>query len=473
MPTKCAALCQVNLVQFPPVPGTLKRPALIFWVLAACLFAVFLIRSQLYAYVGDESFHLLAAQLIKAGKKPYIDFFYQHTPLYIYLTAGLFRLSETWRIAHAFSALSLAGSVVFACCYVRDCFTEEYARRAAVLLTLIFYGLNCYTLIFGATALPYGFCLFCSMAALYFSRASDRPLHPFVAGIFAGAAVASNLLTVPVIALIFIRILLRDRRRVFLFITGAIIICAPLLILFAQSPGAVSFNLVGYHLFDRPGFGWRYNVRQLMFWFASIQSAMLIALAIPAIWLRFRRDDDLRWCGLIAFTLIAFISCVKTVSAFYLLLAVPFLAILAAVGAVEIIHKAAWKRKLAFSLLVALYIVGLFAMKQVWRWQAPYTDYREIENIARLLQTHASDGDEIYAFEAVYFASHRLPPPTLENRFNPLSQADDRLKEYKFDIVCIGVADPKVEEYRLLDHYARSAVVILDERPVYILSDKR
>jgi hypothetical protein len=163
---------------------------------------------------------------------------------------------------------------------------------------------------------------------------------------------------------------------------------------------------------------------------------------------------------------------VKTASAFYLLMALPFLAILAAVGAVEMVRKAAGKRRLALSLLVALYLVGLFGMKQVLRWQAPYTDHREIENVARIVQTCASEGDEVYAFEAVYFASRRLPPPTLENRFNPSSRADDRLKELEFDVVCIGVGNTKVEEYRLLDHYARSTIVVLDELPMYILCDK-
>ena len=48
----------------------------------------------------DEGFPLLAAQLINAGKIPYADFFYQHTPLYAYLTAGWFRLfGDTWRSA--------------------------------------------------------------------------------------------------------------------------------------------------------------------------------------------------------------------------------------------------------------------------------------------------------------------------------------------------------------------------------------
>src|SRR5262245_61132604 len=79
--------------------------------------------SQLYAYVGDESLHLVAAQLVNAGRRPYIDFFYNHTPLFVYLVAGLMRVSgDSWRAAHVFSALSLAGSVGLACLYARDLF---------------------------------------------------------------------------------------------------------------------------------------------------------------------------------------------------------------------------------------------------------------------------------------------------------------------------------------------------------------
>lgn len=448
-----------------------KRPGLVFWVLAACIAAVFLVRSQLFAYVGDESFHLVAAQLIHAGKRPYLDFFYQHTPLHAYLTAGLFHLSETWRIAHAFSALALGGSMVLACLYARDLFVEEDARRTVVALTLIFYGANCYALVFAATGLPYGFCLLCSMAALFFSRPNGRSAHSLAAGLFAGAAAASNLLTLPLLAVILIRILIRDKWRVLIFIAGATVASAPLLILFAQSPSQVIFNLVGYHLVDRPSLGWRFNVGQIIEWFWSVQGITLTALGILANWLR--RDEEVRWCGWAALALIVPVSLVPTTSAFYFLLALPFLVILSAVGAVEIFRRAAINRNVVALFLVALYLSGLVGMKYVWRWQAPYADFREMEMIARELEDCTSGSGNFYAPEAMYFAIHRLPPPTLENRFNALSRADEMLKNGEFDAVCIGTTNPRVDEFKLLDRYTTIKTIFLGGYPMYVLCHKR
>src|SRR6476619_5427271 len=74
--------------------------------------AALIIQSQFYAYVGDETFHLLAAKLISAGRKPYADFFYQHPPLFVYLVAGMFRITgPEWRAVHLFSALSVIGAI--------------------------------------------------------------------------------------------------------------------------------------------------------------------------------------------------------------------------------------------------------------------------------------------------------------------------------------------------------------------------
>jgi hypothetical protein len=482
-----------------------RRSALVFWIVAACIVAAFLTYSQLYAYVGDEPFHLLAAQLISAGKRPYLDFFYQHPPLHAYLTAGLFRVSETWRTSHAFSALAVSLAAVLASRYARDLFVEERARFTAGVLTMIFFSANCYALIFATTGLPYGFCLLCTMAALFFSRPGGRRLQVFVAGLFAGAAAASNLLTFPVLAVVVARILMRDRRLVLVFIAGASVAFTPLLILFAQSPSQVFFNLVGYHLVDRPSLGWRFNVRQMIAWFWSVQGATLTVLAILANWFRrsrerrrparlpailansFRQDEEVHWCTLTALALLALVACAKTTSSFYVLLTLPFLAILAAVGAVELAHRAGINRSvenapevsanrfgaLVVVVVAVVYLAGLTGMKYVWRWQAPYGDHRKVEMIARELEACTSGSGNYYASEAVYFAVRRSPPPGLENRFNPRSRADELLRDGEFDAVCIGTTNPKVEEFKLLDRYASVKTVSLDGYSMYVLCDKR
>ena len=59
-----------------------------FWIALLIIQIGLLTYSQLVAYFGNESFHLLAAWLINHGKHPYVDFFYQHAPLYAYLNAA-------------------------------------------------------------------------------------------------------------------------------------------------------------------------------------------------------------------------------------------------------------------------------------------------------------------------------------------------------------------------------------------------
>src|SRR5437773_11976427 len=114
--------------RFPAV----NRPAAfksIFWVALILASVVLTTQSQMYGYVGDESFHLLAAKLVSAGRTPYESFFYQHPPLFIYIIGGIFRVtSASWRVAHAFSALALIGGIVLAAFYARDLFQDENLR---------------------------------------------------------------------------------------------------------------------------------------------------------------------------------------------------------------------------------------------------------------------------------------------------------------------------------------------------------
>lgn len=68
------------------------RDSVVLVAAGGVLVAVMLGFSQMYAWYGDEENHLLASQLVNAGRMPYRDFFYNQTPLYIYVNALWMRL---------------------------------------------------------------------------------------------------------------------------------------------------------------------------------------------------------------------------------------------------------------------------------------------------------------------------------------------------------------------------------------------
>src|SRR3984885_3282311 len=79
----------------------------------ALITAGLVVYSQTMAFAWDEGFHILTAQLIKHGKRPYIDFVFSQTPLNAYLSAVWMAVfGESWRVPHAFSALCSAGAAI-------------------------------------------------------------------------------------------------------------------------------------------------------------------------------------------------------------------------------------------------------------------------------------------------------------------------------------------------------------------------
>src|SRR5450759_4382144 len=81
--------------------------------------AVFLVYAETWAFTYDEGYHLLAAQLIGAGRTPYIDFCFPQTPLNAYWNAAWMRiLGGSWRVPHFFAALFTIGAVLLTADYV-------------------------------------------------------------------------------------------------------------------------------------------------------------------------------------------------------------------------------------------------------------------------------------------------------------------------------------------------------------------
>jgi uncharacterized membrane protein len=174
----------------------------LLWVLLASLTALLLAFSQTVAFYGDEGFHLLAARLVNAGRRLYLDFFYPHAPLYVYVSAAWMRVvGDTWRSVHALSALGTSTSIALVAWYVFTRSRGSRWRLANAASAALLMGLNALVIWYGTIGQPYGLSLVLIVAAFLLVVASvDRVggPQPFLAGVCAGTAAASLLLTAPV-----------------------------------------------------------------------------------------------------------------------------------------------------------------------------------------------------------------------------------------------------------------------------------
>src|SRR6266404_4534997 len=149
------------------VPGRLScsLPLLLLGALAV-IGAGILVYSQIWAFTWDESYHLLAAQLINHGKRPYLDFCFPQTPLDAYWYAAWMRLfGETWRVPHAVSAVLVAATMWLAITYLCERLPLGGWRLSCAMVALAAIGLNSVVVEYGTTGQAYAMCLFLTFAA--------------------------------------------------------------------------------------------------------------------------------------------------------------------------------------------------------------------------------------------------------------------------------------------------------------------
>ena len=477
-----------------PGPGAAARATraerLTLWATVAALGAGLLAYSQTWALFWGEGFHLLAARLINAGKKPYVDFFYQHAPLYAYLSAGWMRLfGETWRSAHAFSALLSGGCIILVAGFVFSRLPDPGWRLAGTLTAALLVGLHTLTIRVGTVGHPFGLCLFLVMTSFRLAvEAVGRPTGflAFWAGVCAGAAGASSLLTAPVAPILLLWIsrhnLAGDRLgKCSWFVAGAVIPFLPLLWLAALGPRQTLFNVIEYHLFYRRlvtinASSW--DLRMIAGMLDSPQAVVpillaavgLLFLAEPKEW-EARRRAEFCLCAWLAGGLCMLAALAHPTFVWYFVVAVPFLSILAATGLYAIGLRVGALRSPGWLVLL---VIGLFAApvaKMAYhRFRHPPGFWRELEQVGQQVNAVTPENAEIMANEFVYFVARRLPPSGLENHNSPWlrlpadlaaslhvvpeSYLQQALREGRYATVVTPYADHSMEESGVARMYA-------------------
>jgi hypothetical protein len=387
-----------------------------------------LVYSQTRAYAHDEGFHLLAAQLIANGKRPYLDFFFPQTPLNAYWTAMWMSLSgQTWRTAHVLAALEAAGAVVLASDYVYRRLPEPRWRTLAALFVACSVGMNVVVIEFGTVGQAYGFCLFLSVAAFRAAIAAvDRPglWLAALAGFLSCASASSSLLTAPVAPVLLIWMLRMNRAgsrvvKLAAFVAGVLIASAPVLWLFMQSPGPVIFGIVKYNLLYRQveWSSWRvHDFGVALGWSDSSQALMLTLLAGGGLLFIRRslwdqpRKAEFHLCAWTAVAETLYLLNVHPMFDRYFIFTVPFLAILAAVGVCYYGERLSLAGRPHGAVAATCFLIAAGVMSMLYETRDDW-GWSDMEAIGAKVNEVTSPGTQLYAEESIYVVTRRLPPP--------------------------------------------------------------
>jgi hypothetical protein len=459
-------------------------------VLLLC--AGLIVYSQTLAFSFDEGFHLVASRLIESGKTPYLDFCFPQPPLNAYWNAAWMRIfGDSWRVPHVFAALLVGGAVMLAADFTFRRFPVQRWRLVCTLITVFTIAVSVPVVQFG-TLQAYGMCLFLIVVAFrlaVFSIGRKGFLNPFAAGLLAGAAAASSLLTTPVAPVLLIWMWVYNRLGSRLiksaaFLLGAAIPFSPVLWLFVKAPRVVFFNIVEYQLFYRR-VNWEgatpHDVDVLTAWVNSSQALLMALFALVGFWFirsesgweRSRRAEFFL-SGWLAVVFIAYLSFAHPTFERYFLFAVPFLAIPAAVGLYAIASRLGYKGSPAWpaGLVIALLCLGLakrlFDNRDSYKW-------RNYEEIAAKVKQVTPQNGTLWADEVVYFLLRQTPPPGMEFSYShkldltpPLAaslhimserELQRRLKAGIFSTVETCADEDKIDQLSLERLYAHRADV--------------
>lgn len=410
----------------------MSRQIRIGWLIAGLYAVLFLIYSISWAFTWDEGYHLLAAQLIAGGKRPYLDFCFPQTPLNAYWNAGWMRLlGFHWQVPHALAALFTMGAVGLTARFVSLRFPIATWRVALALSALLLTGLNAMVFIFGPLQ-AYGISLFMLVAAFRVAVGEvDREgLRGAAAvGLLAGAAAASTLLSAAAAPVLILWMLYYNRvgsrwGKLCGFVIGAAVPFTPVAWLAAEGPRQTWFNLVEYHTTFRKLY-WpdttRHDLEVLMSWIDSGQALALGLLAVAGlVYIAWRSQwpatlkAQFYLCAWLAAALSAEVGLAHPTFPRYFVLAVPFLAILAAVGLYAIASRV-WEADQPRWAVVAVGVIMLLGLGKALYDRDQVSDHwASYERMAKKIDEVTPREALLFADEPIYFLTRRVPPPGLE-----------------------------------------------------------
>ncbi len=368
------------------------------------LAAALVVYSQTQAFAWDEGFHLLAARMIEMGRRPYRDFLFAQTPLNAYWNALIMWIGGYgWRGPHAVAALETAGATWLIADYVL-----RTSRLSIAVTIALFLALNSVVLQYANIGQAYGLCMLLGAMAFRCCISGNAA----AAGLAAGAAASASLLTAPLGPVLFVWILVQAGwRRAVAYTAGAVIGLSPALWWLVREPKQFVFDVVGFHVYYR-NVDWSdwagHDVGVLTGWLDSTPGLLVVALAVAgAVAGRARRDVVL--CAWIAGVWCAYLATTHPTFPQYFTGVMPFAAVLVSAALAELYgrYPRNWPLQVVAAVVIAI------AARTVWMDRSDMS-WANLIPVGQAVTIVDPPTTPLFADEAIYLLSGRMPPPGLE-----------------------------------------------------------
>ncbi len=450
---------QIDFPRVDAAPDQRRRaPYLVLCGVVLLIGAAYILYSQTWAFAWDEGFHVLAAQLIKEGRLPYLDFFFPQTPLNAFWNAGWMLLfGDSWRMIHLLAAVLTIGAIFLTADFVYRHLPIPRWRLSASLLTAVLVGANIQIVQFAPLGQGYAMALFLTVAAFrltVWAVGVKNPLAAAMAGMVASAAAGATLLAAPYAPVLLLWLVIYNRLgqrwiKAATFLVGAGVAWLPILWLFLKSPRVVRFNIFDYHMRYRQ-VDWSdaipHDIDVLSSWLESSQGLVLGLLAIAGLayvisiarrgpqayptaigatgeggdylphlaWDRIRRAE-LYLCAWLTLAEAIHISRAHPTFARYFLLVVAPMSILAVVG-LYVVGSRLGRPDRPWWAVAPTMLLALLAITRATYDERDTMHWSDLLKITKKINEVTPPSATLLGDEQIYFLTRRTPPEGLEHR---------------------------------------------------------
>lgn len=423
--------CNVPAEPEDPTHRPLK-PFLLLCTIVALMGGGLIVYARTVAFVWDEGFHLLAAQLILRGKKPYLDFCFPQTPLNAYFNAAWMRIfGQSWRAVHVLATLALIGAILLTADFILVRCPVRRWRLPGAFAAAFLLAANRSVVEFATVGQAYAICMFLSVAAFRVSIAAverEGLLLPLAAGLLTGASAACSLLTAAAAPVLLVWILYYSRAgsrvaRSSAFVAGAVIPFVPVLWLFVQAPRQVFFNIVQYQAIYRRvnwGSATQQDLGVALSWVDSTSPLVMVVLITASLFFMVKKSGwsasqraGFYLCGWLALAMSAELMTAHPTFTRYFIVAAPFFAILAVPGLYAIDWQIFNPDQPMWPMLMLACLLSLGVTKGLYDHRDS-TTWKDTEKVAKKVDEVTPAGGSLLAEELVYFVTRRPPPAGME-----------------------------------------------------------